>query len=260
MQQRRFALIRLLIAALAIALVSFSAGAVSILKFLGSPTKHTWSSKRFFITGMVGDSLINGFHNLFYNRQPWYDSQWLGVQIWKYPTDLLEYQEIIHQLRPDVILDIGTYKGGSALYFASLLDLIGSASGRVISVDIKHPPVLPKHARITYLLGSSTSAPILEKIRNSIRPGDKVMAFLDSDHTMAHVLNELHSYGPIVTPGSYLVVEDSNINGHPVYPDFGPGPMEAIHEYLKENPPFKIDKSREKYLLTVAPDGFLLRQ
>jgi cephalosporin hydroxylase len=260
MQRRPFDLIHLSIVGLAIAAVSFSAGAITILEYLGSPTNHTWSTNRFFTADLVGNNLINGFHNLFYNRQPWYQSQWLGVPILKYPTDLLAYQEMIYQLRPDLILDIGTFKGGSALYFASLLDLIGSESGRVISVDIEQPPVLPKHARITYLLGSSTSQPILQQIRSLIRPGDKVMAFLDSDHRRAHVLNELHCYGPMVTRGSYLIVEDSNINGHPVYPNFGPGPMEAIHEYLKENPPFKIDKTREKYLLTVAPDGFLLRQ
>jgi cephalosporin hydroxylase len=83
------------------------------------------------------------------------------------------------------------------------------------------------------------------------------MVFLDSDHHKQHVLNELHAYSQIVTMGSYLVVEDSNINGHPVSPGWGPGPMEAIHEFLGKKSGFQIDKSREKFLLTVAPDGFL---
>src|SRR5215510_10917396 len=121
MHRRLLVLIRLFIVGLAIVFVSFSAGAVTILKYLGSPTNHTWSTSRFFIADLVGNNLINGFHNLFYNRQPWYEAQWLGVPILKYPTDLLAYQEMIYQLRPDVVLAIGTFKGGSALYFASLL-------------------------------------------------------------------------------------------------------------------------------------------
>jgi cephalosporin hydroxylase len=247
----------LIISALLIAIASFSIGAVSVLKYLSLPSTFTWTGKRFFAGKLVANGLINGFQNLAYNRRLWDQVNWRGVPILKYPTDLIIYEEMIYELKPNVILDIGTYKGGSALYFATMFDLMGIDTGRVISVDIRHSMALPEHPRITYLLGSSTSDAILKRIKELIRPGEKVMVFLDSDHTQQHVLNELRIYSQIVTKGSYLVVEDSNINGHPVLAEYGPGPMEAIHAFLSENSGFQIDKSREKFLLTVAPDGFL---
>ncbi len=249
--------LRLTISALVIAIVSFGAGAVGVLEYLSLPSEHMWTGHAFPPAKFVGTSLKNGFENMVYNRNLWEDETWLGVPVLKYPSDLLVYEELIYELKPDVILDIGTFRGGSALYYASILDLIGKPSGRVISVDIMRFPPLPQHPRITYLLGSSTSEAILKQIKESIRPGERVMAFLDSDHRKEHVLNEIRAYSQIVTKGSYLIVEDSNVNGHPVLQSFGPGPMEAIHEFLKENSGFQIDKSREKFLLTVAPDGFL---
>jgi cephalosporin hydroxylase len=249
--------VRLIIAALLIAAVSFAAGAFGVLEYLSLPSERVWMGYTFPPSRLVGTSLKNGFENMLYNRHLWEQETWLGVQVLKYPTDLLVYEEMIYEVQPDVILDIGTYKGGSALYFATLLELIGNPSGRVISVDITRVATLPKHPRITYLLGSSTSEEIFKQIRDSIKPSEKVMVFLDSDHHKQHVLNEIRAYSQIVTKGSYLIVEDSNINGHPVYAGYGPGPMEAIHEFLGENSGFQIDKSREKFLLTVAPDGFL---
>jgi len=240
-----------------IAAASFAVGAVGMLKYLSLPSERAWTGQTFPPARLVSTSLKNGFENMLYNRHLWEQETWLGVQVLKYPTDLLVYQEMIYEVKPDVILDIGTYKGGSALYFATLLELIGNPAGRVISVDVTHIAPPPKHPRITYLLGSSTSEEILKQIRDSIKQGEKVMVFLDSDHHKQHVLNEIRAYSQIVTKGSYLIVEDSNINGHPVYPGWGPGPMEAIHEFVGGNSGFQIDKSREKFLLTVAPDGFL---
>jgi len=251
--------IRLIILALLIAMASFGVGAVSVLKYLSWPSSLTGINNRFFSTQLVAGAVINGYQSLVYDRVVWNHLKWLGVPILKYPEDLFVYQEMIYQLKPNVILDIGTFNGGSALYYATLFDLMKIDSGRVISVDIERKEGLPNHPRITYLLGSSTSDAILKQIKELIRPGEKVMAFLDSDHTAQNVLKELRAYSQIVTKGSYLVVEDSNINGHPVHSEFGPGPMEAIHEFLNENTEFQIDKSREKFLLTVAPDGFLLK-
>lgn len=259
MRGQRHNWIRLMIPAALIAVVAFSAGAFGMVKYLSLPSEFTWTGKTFFPGKLVGDALMHGFHNLFYNRRLWAQGRWLGVPLHQYPTDLMVYQEMIYELKPDVILDIGTFLGGSALYYASILDLLGPSSRRVISVDIQHSGALREHPRITYLLGSSTSEAILKQIRGSIRPDDKVLVFLDSDHRMQHVLNELRAYSQIVTKGSYIVVEDSNINGHPVAVKYGPGPMEAIRAFFRENSGFKADKSREKYLLTVAPDGFLLK-
>ena len=131
--------------------------------------------------------------------------------------------------------------------------------GRIISIDIAHLKDRPMHDRITYLLGSSIAKETKEKIKSMIKPGEKVMVILDSNHTRDHVFEELKIYNEFVTKGNYLIVEDSNINSHPVFPEFGPGPMEAIHDFLKINNDFIIDKKQEKFFITFNPDGYLLK-
>jgi cephalosporin hydroxylase len=191
------------------------------------------------------------------SEQTWENTSWLGVPLEKYPTDLFVYQEIIYQTKPDVIIEAGTLKGGSAYFFASLLDLLGK--GRVITMDIVDHPEKPKHPRIEYLLMSSISDEAVRRIKSEIKPGDRVMVSLDSDHSADHVFKELQLYSPMVTIGCYLVVEDTNINGHPVYPAFGPGPMEALKRFLAGNQDFEVDRSKEKFMLTVSPNGYLRR-
>jgi cephalosporin hydroxylase len=143
------------------------------------------------------------------------------------------------------------------LFFASLFDLIGK--GEIVTIDVKDVKERPKHERITYLLGSSTSKEIVEQVRRLVSNKGTIMVILDSDHHKEHVLNELRIYGDLVTEASYLIVEDTNINGHPVYPDFGAGPMEAVEEFLKENKNFVVDASKEKFYLTFNPRGYLRR-
>ena len=138
---------------------------------------------------------------------------------------------------------------------ASVLDALGR--GRIVTVDIQEFEGRPEHDRIHYLLGSSTAAETLARVHEAIGEDDTVMVVLDSDHSATHVLEELRLYGPLVSRGSYLVVEDTNVNGHPVSPDFGPGPMEAVDAFLAEDDSFAIDRDREKFLLTFNPRGFL---
>jgi cephalosporin hydroxylase len=203
--------------------------------------------------------VIDAFHRLlYYNAQ--FDTHWLGVPVGKIPTDQWVYQELLWETKPDVLLEMGTlemgtFKGGSALYYASLFDLIGN--GRVITVDIEKQPNLPAHPRITYLTGSSTAPEIVQQIRGMLRSGEKVMAVLDSDHSAQHVRKELDLYGAMVTPGQYIVVEDTNVNGHPVYSEFGPGPAEATADFLKTHPEYQPDRTREKFLVTFFPGGWL---
>lgn len=204
---------------------------------------------------------LNGpdeYHHWLYQRfeQTMYNN-WLGVTVEKYPQDLWIYQEIITETRPDVLVEAGTFRGGSAFYFASIFDYLNH--GRVLTIDVIKFPNLPQHPRITYLLGSSTSDPIFQQIKNSIRSGEHVMVSLDSDHHAAHVLEELKLYSQLVTVGDYLVVEDTEINGHPVYPSFGAGPTEALEEFLKTNHDFIQDRSREKFAVTSEPGGWLKR-
>ena len=201
-------------------------------------------------------NIINQFHVLYYNSlsQTWNNTYWMGIPVLKCPLDLWIYQEIIFKTRPDIIIECGTAKGGSALYLASVCDLVNN--GRVITVDIEDNKDKPKHKRITYLLGSSISKQIIEKIKKLVG-NKKIMVILDSDHSKQHVLSELKIYSKFVTKESYLIVEDTNINNHPVLSNFGPGPMEALKEFLKENKNFIIDKEEEKFYLTFNPKGYL---
>lgn len=201
------------------------------------------------------------FHYYYYRDSltTWSNTSWMGVPLLKLPLDLWIYQEILFDTRPDVIVETGTNKGGSALYFAHLFDLLGA--GKVITVDVTPPPEgTPQHPRIEYLLGSSTDSGILKHIGSLILPGDRVMVVLDSDHSAPHVRKELDLYSPLVTPGCYLVVEDTNVNGHPVFRSHGPGPMEALEDFLTTNADFKSDLGREKFAITFSPRGWLRRK
>lgn len=202
---------------------------------------------------------VDNFHKLFYDShivsKTWNDSYFLGVGIQKCPFDLFIYQEIIYELKPDLIIETGTEFGGSAYYMAIICDAL--KKGKIITVDIKQFKNKPKHERITYLTGSSIDKTIITKMKSAVRNKKKILVILDSDHSRDHVLQELQIYSAFVSKGSYLIVEDSNVNGHPVYSDHGPGPMEAIQGFMKNNKNFKIDKSREKLYLTFNPNGYL---
>lgn len=207
----------------------------------------------------VDRDAINSFHKLYYDSmdQTWKNTFWLGVPVAKCPLDLWVYQEIIFELKPDVIIECGTYKGGSALFMAHVLDILNN--GKVISIDIEDIELRPQHKRIDYLLGSSTSEDVVAQVARLISGKERVMVVLDSDHHKEHVLNELRIYSRFVTRGSYLIVEDTNVNGHPVFPTFGPGPMEAVDQFLRENKDFFIDKAREKFYVTFNPRGYLAK-
>lgn len=202
---------------------------------------------------------IRAFHALYYERArsggTWYDTNWLGRPVWKCPLDLWVYQEILAMLRPDFVIETGTLHGGSAFFMASVMDLIGT--GRVISIDLADPRGLPAHPRVALLQGSSVSEEILREVRAMTKDARSVVVLLDSDHRAAHVGQELRAYADLVSGGSYMIVEDTNVNGNPVLPDFGPGPMEAVEEFLAEDHRFAIDERCEKFLMTFNPNGFL---
>jgi cephalosporin hydroxylase len=208
-------------------------------------------------------NVISWFNQAYYfnRQQTWLNTFWLGVPVRKCPTDLWIYQELLFQTRPTVIIETGTCGGGSALFLAHLGDLLGGI--RILTVDLTsaNPPhPLPAHPSITYLSGSSTDLSIVAAVRAQLRPNDRVMVILDSDHAAAHVRAEIDHYAPLVTPGCYLIVEDSNVNGHPVYPRHGPGPLEALLDWLPAHPEFQVDRQREKFMLTFNPSGYLRRR
>ena len=118
-----------------------------------------------------------------------------------------------------------------------MCDLLGR--GEIVTIDLEPRAGRPEHERITYLEGSSTNDEIVAQIGERAGAAERVMVILDSDHTRDHVVRELELYAPFVTPGCYLVVEDTNVNGHPVVPGFGPGPMEAVTEFLRGTDAFE---------------------
>src|SRR3712207_4401031 len=164
------------------------------------------------------------------------------------------YQEILFETKPGFVIETGTAHGGSALFLAHMCDLLGK--GRIVTIDIEEKPDRPSHDRITYLKGSSTSEEILFKVRKLVGDTDALVV-LDSDHSKDHVLAELRAYSRFVKEGGYLIVEDTNVNGHPVLQNFGPGPMEAVEEFVEENRGFFVDEGKEKFLMTFNPRGYL---
>lgn len=202
-------------------------------------------------------TLFKYFHKRLYHRHQWMDVRWMGVPVQKVPSDLWILQELLVNTRPQVIIETGTYDGGSTLYLAHLLDLLGE--GEIISIDIEPRAGRPVHPRIEYVAASSVDANVLAMLRERTA-GKRSMVILDSDHRAAHVREELKVYPNLVTSGCYLIIEDTNINGHPVSREFGPGPMEAMAEWLESNPPFENDQSCEKFLVTFHPKGYWRRK
>lgn len=190
--------------------------------------------------------IVDAFHRLYWSKKAW-AIQWRGHNLLKWPADLFSYADLIHKNRPDILVETGTYMGGSAMFYADCMDRAGK--GCVISIDNNPGSKRPEHPRVIYLQGDSVALAELVKeevTRLETESGAKleVMASLDSAHEKAHVVNELHAYADIVTRGQYMVVEDTNLNGHPVHPDFGPGPWEAVQEF--NDPRFRIDEAIPK--------------
>ncbi len=200
-----------------------------------------------------------------------YNFSWMGRPIIQTPVDMMAMQELIWQVKPQVIIETGVAHGGSLLFYASLLELLGV--GEVVGIDIdirahnrKAIEDHPMSKRLHLIQGSSTSAEVVEQVRARVAGKQRVMVCLDSNHTEEHVLAELAAYAELVTKVSYLVVFDSVVEDLPK--DFfadrpwnvGDNPKTAVHKWLPMHPEFAIDRDFEsKLLLTVCPEGFLKR-
>jgi cephalosporin hydroxylase len=184
-------------------------------------------------------------------------SRYFGIPTMKWPCDFWVYQELLHELRPDVIVEIGNYQGGSALALAHLCDHLGT--GRILAVDIDQAHVAPAaraHPRITFLQSDGVAA--AGAARKFAERAGTVMVIEDSSHTYGNTLAVLRAYADLVTPGSYFIVEDG-ICHHGVEEGPKPGPYEAIVDFLKEDARFAADRSRESFLVTWNPLGYLKR-
>jgi cephalosporin hydroxylase len=210
--------------------------------------------------------IIEDFSRVYYNSKVWTTTFWFGLNCGKCPLDLWIFQEILYEMRPSLVIETGTGGGGSTLFMANIMDLLGE--GRIITIDKKpivmperHPRARPRHPRIKYMRGSSVSPEIEARVRALIHREDTVMVDLDSAHGQPHVAKELELYSEFVSPGHYLIVEDTNV-GHPVDgppAQMGRGAWEAVGRFLKRHPEFEVDRKREKFMLTHNPRGYLRR-
>lgn len=218
--------------------------------------RRAYTSVRFRADRRLDRAAVARAHDVLYESDAWTQARWLGAQALKNPLDLWVYQEIVFETRPELIVETGTYRGGSALYLASLCDLLGG--GEVLSIDVE--PVrddYPEHPRITYLGGrSSTDPAVVDEVRERAA-GRRLLVILDSDHSQPHVEAELAVYAPLVPTGCYVIVEDSNIGQ--IRKDLMPGPLEAIQTFLATTTDFEADREREKFLITFNPSGYLRR-
>ncbi len=227
------------------------------------------------------DALINSSKTFMYEStlpKYSYNFTWLGRPIIQYPQDIIAVQEIIWQVKPDLIIETGIAHGGSLIFSASLLTLLESCGeieqGLIVGIDIdirQHNKIeIEKHPlskKIKMIEGSSISADIISEIAEIVKSKKRIMVLLDSNHTHQHVLEELKLYSPFVSKGSYLVVFDTIVEDLPenLIEDrpWGKGnnPKTAVWEFLKNNKDFEIDTEIvNKLLITVAPDGYLKKR
>lgn len=198
-----------------------------------------------------------------------YHFKWLGRPIIQYPQDIIALQEIIWKVKPDLIVETGIAHGGSLIFSASMLELIGNGEVLGIDVDIReyNRVELEKHPlrkRLNIIEGSSIDKRVTKKVYEFAKGKKRIMIILDSDHTHKHVLKELRIYSQLVTKGSYLIVFDTVIDDMPKGYfakrrwDVGNNPKSAVREFLRTNDHFRIDREfQNKLLITVARDGYL---
>jgi cephalosporin hydroxylase len=184
---------------------------------------------------------------------------WLGKPVWQNVLDLWIIQETLSEVRPSLLIETGTNRGGSSWFYAQLFDLMGHG-GRVITSDIEKMHDL-SHPRVEYLIGSSVAPHVVERVRAAASESSgPVMVILDSDHSERHVAAELEVYAPLVTPGSYVLVQDGSTDTLPVFRSGRPGPLPAIRRFVAANPDFEIDRARcARFPVTHHPDGWLRR-
>lgn len=204
-----------------------------------------------------------------YDYEYSYHFKWLGRPIIQYPQDIIALQEIIWDVKPDIIIETGIARGGSLVFSASMLQLIGK--GKVVGIDIdireynkKEIKKHPLNKRIKMIVGSSTDEKTIKKVFQFVKSTDKVLVILDSNHTHEHVLKELEEYSKLVTKGSYLIVFDTVIEE---LPDKlftkrpwskKHNPKTAVRLFLSKNKRFKMDSViTDKLLITAAPEGYL---
>jgi cephalosporin hydroxylase len=205
------------------------------------------------------------YHLWYYNSEVWKRTMWAGVSALKSPLDMWNYQEIFYEIRPALVVEFGTWSGGATLFFATILRDLGGL-GRVLTVDVEPSRIHPRvhEDPLIEVMTASSAAPAVSARIETLRqefPG-VLFAIVDSDHHRDHVLAELELLRGVTRAGDYVVVEDGNINGHPVLPGWGAGPFEALDDYFARHPDdYQRDEAREaKFGFSFATRGFLIRR
>jgi cephalosporin hydroxylase len=199
------------------------------------------------------------FKDLIIKTQNFGQVKWLGHPIWQNILDLWTIQETIGEVQPALLIECGTHRGGSALFYAHLFELLGK--GRVVTIDVESMHQL-SHARIRFLIGSSTDLAIVRVVRDEVaQSAGPIFVILDSNHAADHVFREMELYGPLVTPGSYLLVQDGIMDLMDILRGPGPGPLAAIQKFLPQHPEFEVDMEKcGRFLITHHPMGWLRRR
>lgn len=210
-------------------------------------------------------SIVDRFNDFYYTSGNSGNLTWRGAEMLKNPCDLWSYIDIFQELKPSIIIETGTHHGASAMFYADICNVL-NIECKVITIDINPKwNVDPETLNILSIKGKSTDESVVEKVKAYVERASStgnVVVMLDSDHSKENVLSELNIYSQFVTEGSYVIVEDTNINGHPSFPAHGPGPWEAVDEFLGEasSACFEIDRTRERFLLTFNPRGYLQKK
>ncbi|HZP01028.1 MAG TPA: CmcI family methyltransferase, partial [Terriglobia bacterium] len=183
---------------------------------------------------------------------------WMGLTARKMVLDCWVYQQIIHEVRPEIIIEIGNAEGGSTRFLADMLELVGK--GEVIAVDIDHSIFRGNHPRVHLVTGDSAAPETLAQVEKIAR-GRQGMVIHDGDHTREHVLADLRAYAKFVSLGGYFIVEDTVIDLFRAGDGLGTvnGPLGAVEQFVREDPRFQIDDTREYFVLTYNPRGYLKR-
>jgi cephalosporin hydroxylase len=205
--------------------------------------------------------VVAAYHRVIYpQRFTWKTTSFEGYPVLKFATDLWTYQEWIYQLKPQLIIETGTAFGGSALYFARMIDRLNDG-GLVVTIDVEEKPNRPRHPRVKYWQGSSTDAEIVRELHllKERMDNPRTMVVLDSRHDAEHVGQELALYAGLVSPGQLLVVEDTNISYADLVERPVVGPAHALSEWLPLHTEFQVEPLCERWLLTCAPGGWLRR-
>jgi cephalosporin hydroxylase len=211
----------------------------------------------------LANFVVDAFHKRYYAaKDTWQENRYLGFRVSQLPSDLWIYQELVHRLKPRYVLQTGVYLGGSALFFAHLLDALGADPSAIyvgVDVELTADAKRLSHPRIRLVEASSTDAATIERLRELLPAGGGLVS-LDSDHSASHVRREIDLYRQFVAVGSYLVVEDTNVNGHPVFESHGPGPREAVDDYLAQHDDFVRDDALwRRHLISFHQGGWLRR-